>query len=150
MTATYQDRGAAKQDQSVVRGDGEQSSDLRRILDAQKAAFLREGAVTTAVRQDRLTRLRAMLWENAEELAEAVDADFGTRPRELTIPGDIMYVIAEIAELLANLKKWTKAEKPHRFTRLLGLSQEVRHDPLGVIGVAGPWNFPLQRSESVV
>ncbi|MGL6234793.1 MAG: aldehyde dehydrogenase family protein [Segniliparus sp.] len=142
MTATYEDQSLAQE--KLAREKAARASDLRQILDAQRAAFLCEGAVTTAVRRDRLKRLGAMLWENAEELAEAIDADFGTRPRELSIAGDIGYVVAEIAELLAHVGKWTKAERPHRFTRLFGLSEEIRHDPLGVVGVAGPWNFPLQ------
>nr|WP_309224207.1 MULTISPECIES: aldehyde dehydrogenase family protein [unclassified Mycobacteroides] len=119
---------------------------LDALLQAQKDAFLRDGAPDIATRRDRLVRLQDALTSHAEQLATAIDADFGTRSRAMSLAGDVMYTVGEIAELRAFLPKWVKAETPHSLRRAIGLSQEIRSTPLGVVGVAGPWNFPVQLS----
>ncbi|AYM43573.1 aldehyde dehydrogenase family protein [Mycobacteroides chelonae] len=122
------------------------TSSLDVLVRAQKDAFLHEGVPSIETRRDRLARLQNALTSHAEELATAIDADFGTRSRALSLGGDIMYTVGEIAELRGFLPRWIKAETPHPLRRALGLSQEIRPTPLGVVGVAGPWNFPIQLS----
>ncbi|MGV0625533.1 aldehyde dehydrogenase family protein [Mycolicibacter minnesotensis] len=129
-----------------VRADAASAPDLRAVLDAQQQAFRREGEVTVAVRRDRLKRLRSALTSHAEQLATAIDADFGTRARAVSLGGDVFYTAAEIAELSAMLPRWVKPERPRRFAGRVGWTQEVTRAPLGVVGVAGPWNFPVQLS----
>ncbi|WP_418002815.1 aldehyde dehydrogenase family protein [Mycobacterium sp. PDNC021] len=119
---------------------------LEDLLGAQKEAFIQEGVASIPTRRDRLKRLQDALVSHSEQLATAIDADFGTRPRTLSLTTDVMYTVAEIAELRAFLPKWVKSETPRRLRRALGLSQEIRPTPLGVVGVAGPWNFPIQLS----
>ncbi|MBB4852900.1 coniferyl-aldehyde dehydrogenase [Mycobacteroides chelonae] len=116
------------------------------VLQAQKSAFLQEGVPSIETRRDRLMRLQEALASHAEDLATAIDADFGTRSRALSLAGDVMYTVGEIAELRAFLPQWLKSETPHSLRRAIGLSQEIRPTPLGVVGVAGPWNFPIQLS----
>ncbi|GAB17155.1 putative aldehyde dehydrogenase [Gordonia effusa NBRC 100432] len=122
------------------------TSPLVEILESARAAFIHDGIPDLDTRLDRLTRLGAMITDCCDELAVAVDQDFGTRPRYLTMTGDIGAVLLEIAELRQQLPKWMKTERPHRWRRIVGLDQSVRYDPLGVIGIAAPWNFPIQLS----
>ncbi|MDM1884300.1 aldehyde dehydrogenase family protein [Mycobacteroides abscessus] len=120
------------------------AGNLESLLAAQKAAFRAEGPVGIEVRRDRLRRLQSALAGHAGQLATAISEDFGSRPHALSLGGDVAYTIGEIAELRAFLPRWVKTESPRRWLRLIGVKEEIRHDPLGVVGVAGPWNFPIQ------
>jgi len=113
------------------------------ILDRQRAAFLRDGIPDLDTRLDRLGRLHAMLADNCESIADAIIADFGSRARWLCTAGDIMYTVNEIRDQRRHLKKWL-TEPARTPLRLTGFRYQVRRDPLGVVGIAGPWNFPVQ------
>ncbi|WP_018177198.1 aldehyde dehydrogenase family protein [Jongsikchunia kroppenstedtii] len=113
------------------------------ILDLQRAAFLRDGIPDLATRLDRLGRLHALLADNCESIADAIIADFGSRARWLCTAGDVMYTVNEIRDQRRHLKKWL-TEPARTPLRLTGFHYRVRREPLGVVGIAGPWNFPVQ------
>lgn len=117
---------------------------LAELLQMQKDSYRQEGPPPIAVRRDRLDRLKSALTSHTEELARAINADFGTRCPAMSRLGDVGYTVTQIAELRTSVHKWVKAERSHRLLKAAGLSQEVRRTPLGVVGIAGPWNFPIQ------
>lgn len=117
---------------------------LDEILAAQKSAFVAEGIPTLEARRDRLARLGALLGDNAGEIADALAEDFGSRPRALSLAGDVQACLLDIAEQRRHVGKWMAETRPSRLLGLAGIRARVRHDPLGVVGVIGPWNFPLQ------
>ena len=117
---------------------------LDELLELQRAAFLRDGIPDAATRIDRINRLSALLLDNAEEIAEALDADFGTRPRDLSIATDVAGCMIDLAHQRKHVAQWMRTEKVAKAMGAAGFSQRIRHDPLGVVGIMGPWNFPLQ------
>ncbi|GAA1460304.1 aldehyde dehydrogenase family protein [Williamsia maris] len=117
---------------------------LTELLDLQRAAFLRDGIPDAATRISRINRLSSLLLDHADEIAEALDADFGTRPRDLSIATDVAGCMIDLAHQRKHLRSWMKTEKVAKAMGLAGFSQRIRHDPLGVVGIIGPWNFPLQ------
>ncbi|MFC8386671.1 aldehyde dehydrogenase family protein [Nocardia sp. NPDC057272] len=117
---------------------------LDEILEAQKRAFVAEGIPTLEVRRDRLARLGALLGDNASAIADALAEDFGSRPRALSLVGDVQACLIDIAEQRRHIGKWMAESRPSRLLDMAGIRARVRHDPLGVVGVIGPWNFPLQ------
>ncbi|ORM35115.1 aldehyde dehydrogenase family protein [Williamsia sp. 1135] len=117
---------------------------LQALLDLQRAAFLRDGIPDAETRIDRIVRLQAMLLDNAEEISEALTADFGSRPRELSIAADVAGCMIDLNHQKRHVKKWMQTSTPGKVLAKAGLRQEVRHDPKGVVGIMGPWNFPLQ------
>jgi acyl-CoA reductase-like NAD-dependent aldehyde dehydrogenase/cytochrome P450 len=114
------------------------------ILALQRRAFVADGIPDAATRIDRLNRLAALIADHGDELTDAVTRDFGSRPRALTIAGDVVPCLAEVAEQKRHLEAWMSDSIPARVLQAAGLRASVRHDPLGVVGVMGPWNFPLQ------
>ncbi|OZG28218.1 coniferyl aldehyde dehydrogenase [Williamsia sp. 1138] len=116
---------------------------LQALLDLQRAAFLRDGIPDAETRIDRIVRLQALLLDNAEELAEALAADFGSRPRELSMAADIAGCMIDLAHQKKHVAKWMETSTPGKILARAGFRQEVRHDPKGVVGIMGPWNFPL-------
>jgi coniferyl-aldehyde dehydrogenase len=113
--------------------------ELRALLKRQQEAFLAEGPPSAEVRRNRLDRLLAAILGSADELAEALSADFGNRPLGFTLGTEIATIIQVVKHLQDHLEEWMQpVEYPHSF-----LPTTVDVDPLGAVGVIGPWNFPI-------
>nr|WP_081876574.1 coniferyl aldehyde dehydrogenase [Nocardia rhamnosiphila] len=113
------------------------------MLAGQRQAFLREGPPSAAVRRDRIDRLVAMVLDNTDAYVDALVADFGTRSRTGTLFAEIMGMLSAIEYVRSQLTRWMRPRRPDRAARLYGIRAEVRPSPLGVVGIVGPWNFPL-------
>jgi coniferyl-aldehyde dehydrogenase len=61
------------------------ADEIAEALRIQRGAFLRDGPPTAAVRQNRIDRLAALTFENADALGDAMRQDFGNRPIPTTI-----------------------------------------------------------------
>ncbi len=87
--------------------------------------------------------LEGLLIEHREAIGEAINADFGCRPREETDLLEIYPSLSAVRYALAKGKRWMKPRK--RFADLMFLPGRIeeRPQPLGVIGIIVPWNYPL-------
>ncbi|KUN60815.1 aldehyde dehydrogenase [Streptomyces canus] len=95
-------------------------------------------------RVDQLQRLRALLVENEQELIEALWADLRKNATEAKTQ-EIDFTVADIDEALANLESWLQprpVEVPAHFGGP-ATTAYTTYDPLGVVLVIAPWNFPL-------
>src|SRR5689334_17573265 len=127
------------------RVDGATGADsLRAILALQRAAFLAEGPPSVAVRRNRIDRLMALVLDNADDFVDAMQADFGTRPKTGTLFTEVLGMVSVIEHTRSHVPQWMRATKLMRAARLVGLKAEVQPSPLGVVGIIGPWNYPLQ------
>jgi coniferyl-aldehyde dehydrogenase len=117
-------------------------AELSDLFQAQRAAFLEEGPPSAEVRRARLDRLLVAVLSVAEELTEALDADFGHRPHAFSLMSDIASGVGNIQHLRANLEQWmAPIEIPG--SKEAGVPTTIDVAPLGVVGVVGPWNFPV-------
>jgi coniferyl-aldehyde dehydrogenase len=114
------------------------------ILDRQRAAFVADGIPDLAIRLDRVNRLQSMVLDNTEALVAALAEDFGTRAREVSVLADIVGIMGDLDYQKKHLQKWMRTDSRGWLLNRAGLRQQIRHDPLGVVGVMGPWNFPVQ------
>ncbi|WP_410611868.1 aldehyde dehydrogenase family protein [Amycolatopsis sp. lyj-109] len=103
------------------------------------------GGVTRPVawRRAQLTALRAMLTEQAESFLGALYADLRKNAVEAQ-RAELDLVIGEIDHTLDNLGAWLSPEGAELPSRLLPGEGRVVRDPLGVVLIVGPWNYPLQ------
>lgn len=115
---------------------------LRAVLDAQRADFLAAGFPSAEVRRDRIDRLTLMLTEHAEEFSVALNADFGNRPHAVNLLSDVAGILPDLAANRRRLPTWMRPDRL-RTSGLSGLPTVVEKKPLGVIGIIGPWNFPI-------
>ena len=79
------------------------------------------------------------------KLVDALNTDFTCRPREVTLLTDIGAGIAPMKHAIKHVRKWMKPEKrPTMFPfNILGGRSRIEYQPLGVVGVIAPWNFPV-------
>lgn len=112
-------------------------------LTRQRQAFIADGPPSVAVRRNRIDRLLALVLDNADAFVDAMAADFGTRPRAGTLFTEILGMISVIEHTRSHVPQWMRTTRLMRAARLFGLRAEVQPSPLGVVGIIGPWNFPL-------
>jgi coniferyl-aldehyde dehydrogenase len=116
------------------------------ILERQREAYLAEGVVTAATRKDRLERAVNLLKTHQARLVEAMSEDFSHRSEHQSMFTDIAGSIGPLRHAQSGLAKWMKPEKrkvgPFPLN-LLGAKARVEYQPLGVVGVISPWNFPV-------
>ena len=116
---------------------------MHAVLERQRRDFLADGPPSLAVRRDRIDRLLALVLDNADAFVDAMAADFGTRPKVGSSFTEILGMISVIEHTRAHLPQWMRTTTLMRAARLFGLRAEVQPSPLGVVGIIGPWNFPL-------
>lgn len=96
-----------------------------------------------AQRRDDLQRLREALKRRLEEMAETIASDFGHRSRHETLLADGMTVLNEIDHLRKHLRRWMKPTRVGVGWRFWPARAEIRPQPVGVVGVIAPWNYPV-------
>ena len=119
------------------------SSDLLALLQAQQAAFAADPMPSLDTRRAWLKRLRRVLVEQQEALISAVSQDFGNRSRDETLFAELLPSLQSIDHTSRRLRRWMKPSR-----RPLGIafqpgSAQVVYQPLGVVGVIVPWNYPI-------
>ncbi|MGH8804564.1 MAG: coniferyl aldehyde dehydrogenase [Polaromonas sp.] len=119
---------------------------LRPLFDAQHRASRAQVEVPLALRRDRLLRIRALLEEHSSALAQAVNADFGVRSPQLTEIADLFVLRTLLSSTLKSLPKWMKPVKVRTPLYLQPSHAFLQRQPLGVVGVVSPWNYPVQLS----
>ena len=118
---------------------------MKRLLEKQKAACLREGLPTAETRVERLDKSIALLCDHGDALCEAMRADFGHRSIDQSRFSDISGSIDTLKYARKHVRSWMRPEK--RATQfplgLFGARSAVHYQPKGVIGIISPWNFPV-------
>ena len=119
---------------------------LRELFNAQHKASRSQIDVPLALRRDRLLRVRKLLDDHGAALARAVQADFGVRSPQLTEIADLFVLRATLSQTLKSLASWMKPVKVPTPLYLQPSHAYLQRQPLGVVGVVAPWNYPLQLS----
>ncbi|MBT3071785.1 coniferyl aldehyde dehydrogenase [Rhodomicrobium sp. Az07] len=117
---------------------------LAEVLDLQRAAFLRDGAPSLNERRDDLKRLIAAIKENVDAIATAISADFGSRSKQESIVADTWPVVAGARNAAKHLPGWMKPKSVGVGIELLPGRGRILYQPLGVVGIVSPWNYPFQ------
>lgn len=113
---------------------------MRQTLDAMRAAHQFPGL---DARRDDLKRLRVAFKAALPELIAAMDADFGRRSRHESMLTDGMTVLGEIDHTCARLGRWMRRKRALADWLFWPATTEIRYQPLGVIGIIAPWNYPV-------
>jgi len=109
----------------------------------QKKAFINAPYLSAQTRIDDLVKLKAALLEHQDSLLMALSKDFGCRSVDDSKMADLMPVILSINYTIKHIKKWMKPSKRHVSVLFQPAKAFVMYQPLGVVGIITPWNYPL-------
>lgn len=116
---------------------------LQDILALQKQAYLRHPLSSAHERIERLARLKRILLKYQDQFADAINKDYDNRSIGETKIGELLTCLEQIKYYSKHISKWMKPSK-----RRIALIHQpakawVEYQPLGVIGIIAPWNYPL-------
>jgi coniferyl-aldehyde dehydrogenase len=114
---------------------------IRAQIEAMKQAQLREGPPPAALRKDRIERAIALLRKHKDALVDAINADYGNRSTQQTLLADILASVEGLRYNREHLDAWMAP--PATLEPMPGVRATVEYQPLGVVGIISPWNFPL-------
>lgn len=116
---------------------------LQITFQAMRAAYNTRPTPSYAERVAVLKTLKASVIKNEQAIYDALKKDYGYRSEFDTLIADVLPSVAGINYALKNLKKWMKPSKRHAGLMHFPSSVKVHYQPLGVVGVITPWNFPI-------
>jgi coniferyl-aldehyde dehydrogenase len=121
--------------------------ELNSCLDLQRQAYLANPIVSYQQRKADLLSLKKMLVENQDDIIAAISKDYGNRSKHETIFAEVVTVLQTVNDALKHLKSWMKPQRRKiDLTLYPGAKNRVYPQPLGVVGMIIPWNFPINLS----
>ena len=124
---------------------------LEQVLQNQRDAHMLHPYPSLAERRQDLFQLKAFVRDNAEAIADAIHADYGHRSRHETMFADVAPVIQGVKHALKHLAIWMRPQRRGvDWLNYFGAKNRVLPQPLGVIGIIVPWNFPVNLSFMVL
>ncbi|MEO0601710.1 MAG: coniferyl aldehyde dehydrogenase [Myxococcota bacterium] len=118
--------------------------DLGTILDQLREAYRADPQPDHAVRRAKLDAMLAEVRARRDELVSAISADFGHRSRHESMTFDVLQVVNTLRYVKRNLAAWMAPEPVPLAMVYQPARAEVVPQPLGVVGVISPWNYPVQ------
>jgi coniferyl-aldehyde dehydrogenase len=122
-------------------------SALRDALDLQRRAFLTQPTPGLRERRADLDQLARFVRDNRQALLDAVSADYGHRSPHETLLTEIGPTLAAVRHARGQLPRWMRPQRRGVDRLTYGMARNrVIAQPLGVVGVIVPWNFPINLS----
>ncbi|MHC5350702.1 coniferyl aldehyde dehydrogenase [Metapseudomonas furukawaii] len=130
-------------DLAYLQHSQQQISQLEALFQRQREAFRAHPMPSAEQRIQWLRSLAELISSERDALIAAVSSDFGNRSADETLLAEIMPSLHGIHYARKRLRKWMKPSR-----RAVGLAFQpaaarVVYQPLGVVGVIVPWNYPL-------
>lgn len=115
------------------------------VVSSLRETFKSGRSKSLIYRQQQLDALARFMNECESEIKEALFQDLGRPPQE-AYTGDIAVVTKEIAETRKYLSAWMAPKKVSTMFALQPASSHIQSEPLGVVLIISPWNYPIQLS----
>ena len=122
----------------------ESGGDLTATLSRLRDAHRRKGPPDEAQRLRWLAKLEKALLSNKDRIADVISADYGSRSRHESLVAEVFITASLIKYNRENLRHWMEPERRHVAMTFFPARAEVHQQPLGVVGIIAPWNYPVQ------
>jgi coniferyl-aldehyde dehydrogenase len=119
------------------------AKDLDATLARIRAAARSGGVPTYEARIESLERLERAVRKRKDAIAQAIGRDFGTRSKHETFVAEIFVLLGEIRHAKEHLRDWMDPQERETSFEFMPATCQVVHQPLGVIGIISPWNYPV-------
>ena len=96
-----------------------------------------------AFRRSQLIKLRDAIRKYEKQFEKALYTDLKKSPEECWVT-ETGFLLAEINNTIKSLKNWMQTEQVSTNLVNIPSSSFVMKEPLGVVLIIGPWNYPLQ------
>ena len=130
-------------DVAYLQQNQQQIEALEPLLAAQRAAYRANPMPSAEQRRAWLKALRELILGEKQALIEAVSRDFSNRAAEETLLAEIMPSLHGIDYASKRLGRWMKPSRRSVGLAFQPAAAKVVYQPLGVVGVIVPWNYPL-------
>jgi aldehyde dehydrogenase (NAD+) len=114
-----------------------------RVVERMRAGFDEGRTRPLAWRRDQLRALERFLEREEDAILQALERDLG-KPRYEAVTGELSVLHGEIREARRSLSRWTRPESVSLPLVHQPGRARVEREPLGVVLIIGPWNYPLQ------
>ena len=116
---------------------------FNRVFERMHAATRRSPVVERSRRQAQLDALSALVRDNAERFVTAISADFGHRSAHETRLLELFPSLEAIRHTRSHFGAWMKPQKKSPSIWFRPGRARIIPQPLGVVGIIVPWNYPL-------
>ncbi|AZC21353.1 MULTISPECIES: coniferyl aldehyde dehydrogenase [Pseudomonas] len=121
----------------------QQQDGLLELFEAQRRAYAAHPMPPAAQRDQWLKALQDLLNTERQALIDAISQDFSNRSADETLLAEIMPSLHGIHYARKHLKRWMKPSRRAVGMAFQPASAKVIYQPLGVVGIIVPWNYPL-------
>ncbi|WP_420385873.1 aldehyde dehydrogenase [Roseivirga sp.] len=112
-------------------------------LESLRAGFQKGISRPVEERIRLLKKLKTVILQHEAQIAEALFKDLRKSAQEALIT-ETGLVIKEIDNHVSHLKKWARPKRARTPLYLLPSSSYLKHEPMGVVLIVAPWNYPFQ------
>ena len=118
-------------------------TEMMRLLITQQQAFRQNEAPSYRERLAKLDKVIALVRQNESRIVDAINQDYGNRSRFESTVADCLGVVSSAKYAKKHLKKWLRPRKVKTPLASKPGRAEIVLQPLGTIGIIGPWNYPF-------
>lgn len=121
----------------------QQISQLETLLERQRQAYRANPMPDAGQRIQWLKSLANLLVTEQKAIIDAINSDFSNRSADETLLAEVLPSLHGVHYATKRVKKWMKPSRRSVGMQFMPASAKVIYQPLGVVGVIVPWNYPL-------
>lgn len=121
----------------------QQISQLETLLERQRQAYRANPMPDAGQRIQWLKSLANLLVTEQKAIVDAINADFSNRSADETLLAEVLPSLHGVHYATKRVRKWMKPSRRSVGMQFMPASAKVIYQPLGVVGVIVPWNYPL-------
>ena len=131
---------------STDENNKSQSFSPKEAFEQMLQVYDQKGPIPRKERIKILKNIRKALKKQRDDIATTISSDFGCRSSYETLAAEIFITCKAIKYNLLYMDEWMESEYPEVDWLFWPAGLEIQKQPLGVVGIISPWNYPLQLS----